>query len=103
MRVIYTAGPYRSDTTWGVVQNIRKAEQAAIKLWQEGWACICPHLNSQLFDKGGICPPDVFLEGGLEILKRCDAIYMMSEYLDSEGAMKELELAQKLNLEIIYE
>lgn len=36
-------------------------------------------------------------------IKNCDAIYMLKDYKDSVGAMKELELAKKLKKEIIYQ
>jgi len=103
MRVIYIAGKYRADTTYGVYQNIKKAEAAAIKLWQEGWCVLCPHLNTQLFDQCGVSPPSVFLEGGLELLRRCDAIFMLNGWAESEGAIKEHKLAKELGLEIYYE
>jgi hypothetical protein len=36
-------------------------------------------------------------------LKRCDAIYMLNNYEDSQGAQRELEIAKELGLEILYE
>ncbi len=101
MKVIYVAGAYRNKTEWGLVENIRHAEAAAIKLWQEGWAVICPHKNTAHF--GGLCPDDTWLKGDIEMLKRCDAIYMLKGYEGSEGAMIELATAAIKNLEIIYE
>lgn len=105
MRVIYIAGRYRADTEWGLIENIRHAEREALKLWKAGWAAICPHKNTAHF--GGAFNDgqrhEMWLIGDLEILRRCDAIYMLSNYRQSEGALKELELAKELNLEIIYE
>jgi len=103
VRIIYVAGPYRSDTQWGVYQNIREAEKVAIKLWRENWVVFCPHLNTQLFNE--VCrdiPTEVWLRGGLEILKRCDAIWMMGNWRQSKGARAELKLAKMLGLEIHY-
>ncbi len=48
-------------------------------------------------------PNQVWLMGGMELLSRCDAVYMLKEFRNSEGAMNELGLAQKLGIEIIYE
>jgi len=98
-KLIYVAGKYRADTKEGVEANIRHAERAAKRLWQEGWAVICPHLNTAHFDGD----EDVFLEGGLEILSRCDAIYMLNGWQDSEGATKEFDLADELGLNIYFE
>ena len=100
MRVIYVAGKYRADENGeGLYDNIICAEVAARMLWKEGWATICPHLNSAFF--GG--DDNIYLVGYLEILRRCDAIYMLKGWQDSVGARQELELAIELNKEVIYE
>lgn len=100
MKVIYVAGSYRSNTEWGLVENIRKAEDAAIRLWQEGYAVICPHKNTAHF--GGLAPDNIWLEGDLEILKRCDAIYMVPGWSSSKGASAEHAMAKEWGKEIIY-
>lgn len=103
MKVIYIAGPYRAETTYGVYQNIRKAEAVAVNLWKQGWCVLCPHLNTQLFDQIEVAPPEVFLEGGLELLRRCDAVYMMKDWETSKGAKTEHEEAVRLGKQIIYD
>jgi len=99
--VIYIAGPYRADTFNGIWDNIREAEKVAIKIWQSGDYALCPHLNTQLFDD--VAAPEVFLAGGLELLRRCDKVYMMKKWRQSEGAIKEHDLAIELGLELVYE
>ena len=106
MKVIYIAGKYRAKTEWQLIENIRAAESAARRLWSEGWACICPHKNTSHF--GGLFPDEekdyrTWIEGDLEILRRCDAIYMLKNWQTSNGAKKELQLALLLGLEIYYE
>ena len=103
MKVLYLAGPYRADTTYGVYQNIRKAEKKAVELWQQGYAVLCPHLNSQLFELMFDNANEICLAGGLEMLQRCDAIYMMKGWENSEGSKQELKLAKNMRMEIIYE
>lgn len=101
MKVVYVAGPYRAETEWGLIENIRNAENAAIELWKQGWAVICPHKNTAHF--GGLCDDGVWLEGDLEILRRCDAIYLAKGWHKSQGALKELELARELGLQILMD
>lgn len=101
MKVAYISGPYRGKTENEVVANIKAAEVVAIKYWRLGYAVICPHKNTALFD--GICSEDVFLEGDIEIMKRCDVVVMMKEWRNSSGARKELEIATRNGLAIIYE
>lgn len=101
MKVIFISGAYRNGTEWGLVENIRRAESAAIKLWQQGWVVLCPHKNTAHF--GGLCNDRVWLDGDIELLKRCDAIFMLKNWEQSEGAREEHELARVLDKEIIYE
>ena len=99
--IAFISGQYRADTTHNILENIRKAEQVAIKYWQKGYVVICPHLNTRLFD--GVLDDDVWLKGYLEILKRCDVIIMMKQWQKSIGASLELQQAKKYNLKIIYD
>ncbi len=106
MKVIYIAGKYRANTELELERNIRLAEVAALKWWKVGWAVICPHKNTAHF--GGLLPDkdddcNLWINGDLEILSRCDAIYMLSNWKDSKGAKLELECAKDFGLEIFYE
>lgn len=101
MKVIFVAGKYRAATEWELEKNIRCAEEAAIRLWCQGWAVICPHKNSAHF--GGLCRDKVWLEGYLTILKGCDAIYMLRNWEQSAGAIEELRIAKEYKLEILYQ
>lgn len=102
MKVAYIAGPFRSPTHWGVVQNVRAAEEIALKYWKLGYAVICPHLNTANFD-GAVEDDSVWLDGDKEILRRCDVLVAMSNWQKSKGATAEVELAKELELEVIYE
>jgi len=101
MRVIYIAGPYRAETKAGIAHNIKHAREAAVKMWQEGYAVFCPHMNTAWFD--GVVPDVTFLLGDIEILSRCDAIYLLKGFDKSVGARREYAVARKLKLEIIFE
>lgn len=106
MKVIYVSGKYRSPTEIGLMENIAHAERAAIKLWREGFAVICPHKNTACL--GGIFngtqdEHEFWMAGDLEIVSRCDAIYMLSNWQTSKGAKRELAKAQELGLGVLYE
>ena len=103
MKVIYIAGPYRSTCEWQLEEFLRHAEDAALKLWKEGWAVVCPHKNTAHFGGAWGIPDGTWLEGDIEILKRCDAIYMLKRWEQSKGAKRELEIAVEQGLEVIYE
>ena len=101
-KVIYVAGKYNDERgEWYVECNIREAERAAQFIWLNGGVAICPHLNTKMF--GGLCSYETWIQGDLEILSRCDAIYMVSNWISSKGAKIEKEHAEKLGLPILYD
>ena len=102
MKIVYIVGPYRSKKGInGIVNNIMNAEKVAIKYWKLGYAVICPHMNTALMD--GIGTDDMFLAGDREIIKRVDIIVVMKKWKTSKGSIAEIELAKKLNKDIIYD
>jgi hypothetical protein len=100
MTLVFISGPYRAPTIRGVVANIREAEAVALEYWREGYAVICPHLNTALMD--GALPDSVWLEGDREILRRCDVVVMMPRWTESAGATAEHALAVELGLAVLY-
>lgn len=98
MKLIYVAGPYRASCEWHVLQNIRRAEEIALQVWQMGAACICPHKNTAFF--GGAAEDRVWLDGDIEMVKRCDAIICVEGWENSVGAAGEVEVAKALGLPV---
>ena len=92
-KIYYTAGPYRADTVHGIVENIRKAEAVAVKIWKAGHVAMCPHLNSRLMD--GTCNTEAFLSGDLLLLEKCDGVVLIDGWGKSKGTMAEIAFAMK--------
>ena len=95
MKLVYIAGCYRAPTEWLVHQNILLAEKHAswiMKNHQDIYPII-PHKNSQ--GMGGLREDDYFLKGGLEILSKCDFIYLLPNWTKSEGAKIEWSFAKE--------
>ena len=101
MKVAYVAGPY-SDARghWYVWQNIQQASEIAVALWQMGYSVICPHRNTAFFD--GAALREVWLEGDLEIMKRCDLVVMTPDWRRSPGANTEHDLAKASGIQVYY-
>jgi len=98
MKLAYVAGPYRGRTHNDVAQNIAAAREVAAHLWSLGYAVICPHLNSAFMS--GIAPEDVFMNGGLEMVRRSDLIVLVEGWAGSQGTALEIEEARALGIPI---
>jgi len=101
MKLVYVAGPYRAATPRGIVENIRRAEALALRVWKAGAACVCPHLNTALLD--GAADDSVWLSGDLEIIRRSDALVLVEGWERSNGTREEIALARSLGLPVFVE
>jgi Domain of unknown function (DUF4406) len=101
MRLVFVAGPYRAPNEYLVLKNIRRAEELAIRVWHSGAACICPHKNTAFF--GGAASDKVWLDGALEMVRRCDAVICTSNWRESSGATGEVQLAKNLGIPVFEE
>lgn len=104
MKIAYISGKYRDKSLSAIDENIQLARRAAKHLWSEGWAVICPHSNTAFMD--GVCPDEQFLNGDLSIINRLnpgtDAMFMLPNWEDSEGARREREVAHGRMLRVYY-
>lgn len=91
MPVVYLAGPFRGPDHWAIAENVRQAERLALAVWRSGAACLCPHANTAHFQ--GAAPDQVWLDGDLAMLRRCDAVLMTPDWRHSAGARAEREWA----------
>jgi len=98
VRVVYIAGPFRGPSAWDIEENIRRAERLALEAWRAGFAVICPHTNTRFFQ--GAAPDEVWLEGDLEILRRCDAVLLTSDWERSSGARAEVAAARAARIPV---
>lgn len=102
-RVIYVAGPYTAPTHIGVERNVLAAKAAAIELLKRGWAVLCPHTMTHTCEIGTGLEPEAFYESDLALLRRCDAIFFLRGWEDSQGTVREAYEAAELGLAAYYE
>ncbi len=98
--LVYIAGPYRAPTVRGIVENIRRAEELAVRLWRSGFAVICPHKNTALLD--GAAPDEVWLKGDITMMLRCDAVVTVGDWEGSEGAQAEVFVAKSHGMGVYH-
>jgi hypothetical protein len=95
--VVYVSGSYTAPTMRGIEENIIIAREYAIRIWDLGYSVICPHLNTAEFEND--CKNTTyedFIQGDLEIIARCDTVFMMASWVKSMGANREREQAFKI-------
>lgn len=91
MKLIYLAGPFRGPDSWAIACNVHKAAELSLRVWKLGVACICPHLNSAQFQ--GVCADRLWLDGDIEMLRRCDGLITTPNWKTSAGAREEVAFA----------
>jgi len=100
MKVVYIAGPFTGDTAWAIEQNIRKAEELALRVAQMGGAPLCPHTNTRFFH--GTCTAEFWYAATMALLKKCDAIVMVNGWEESKGSKEEHAWALDNNVPVFY-
>lgn len=102
MNLVYIAGPYRAPYIEGIEQNITMARRHHTYWMREGFASICPHMNTahmeRLFGEESVILPADF-----EIISRCDILILQGRWKHSKGTVKELGVAITNNLIILCE
>ena len=99
IKVIYVAGPFRAETAWGIEQNVRRAEEHALHLIKAfGLMPIIPHANTRYFH--GLASDSFWLEGTLELMRRCDAVYLCPGWKLSVGSVGERREAERLKIPV---
>lgn len=98
MKTIYVAGPYRSPTIHGIIENIRRAEEVSIEALRKGWSPFVPHKNLSLLD--GLFPDAAFLAADMAWLERADAVVLAPGWENSEGTRAEIERAKEMGIPV---
>lgn len=92
--LVYVIGAYSGN----VKENIAKAEAVSIALIRAGYHVITPHKNTDGYEWYENVHKELnyktWIEMDLNILSRCDAIFIMNNAKDSQGSQIEIEFAR---------
>lgn len=102
VNTLFLAGAYGKGPYNDIESNIRLAEEYSIKLWNKGYGVFCPHLNTCHFEVKANVGEEKYKDFDLKMLTACDALFVLHNWVDSEGTKKEIELATNLGKPIIY-
>jgi hypothetical protein len=102
MDLIYISGHYTADTDAGIQANIDAAKVVAERLALRGLHFFCPHLNTYDMHRLPVFP-QFWYDLDINILRRCDAIYIMTGWENSKGARWELKVARAIGLKVYWE
>jgi hypothetical protein len=95
--LVYIAGPYRAPTTWEIQKNIHNARLWGVIVAKAGAYPMIPHSNTAHFD--GAVEGDAFwLNGTLEMMRRCDGVVLIEGWDRSTGAIEERRQAEQLGI-----
>lgn len=102
MKLVYVAVPYRSETREGVAQNVAAARHVGQLCVRKGWFPVLPTINTAHFDHDfpGLADDQYWLDGTMELMRRCDAVVLVDGWQYSSGAQGEIEEARKLGLKV---
>ncbi len=87
MKIVYIAGPFRASTAWGIAENVRAAERIGLEVARHGAMPLIPHANTAHFHGEG--SDQVWIDGTLELLRRCDAAVFIPGWPNSSGSRGE--------------
>lgn len=110
---VYVAGPYRGKNKQETMANVQDARVAAIRVCRLGGFAVTPHLLCAGFDfEDGLTDGDLkragqdghnfWLSNMLDLLRQCDVVYVFNNSPTSKGTHREIELAQSLNIPVVY-
>lgn len=96
MKLAYIVGPFRGSSHWMVAENIHAARRVSLAAAYAGYMPVCPHSNTSEFDGVEGIPGSFWLEGTLEMMRRCDVVVLCDGWEKSDGSIEEIKEALKM-------
>ena len=97
-KLIYVAGHYRHEDPFRVEENIFRARQAGYQIALLGAMPVIPHANTAHYD--ALHDGQWWLDATLELMRRCDAVYLLPNWRGSNGTKGERAEALRLGLPV---
>ena len=98
--LIYISCSYNSANSWVRERSIREAEYESYLTWQNGAIAICPYLTTKFFYD--LFPEETIFNGFIEIMLRCDAVYMCNYWEGFKESTTERKIALEHRIPVLY-
>lgn len=98
IKLVYVAAPYRTQCPLERTLNVQAARYAGMKLAKLGFYPVMPTVNTEGFDNVG--SDQFWLESTKELMRRCDAVYIVDGSHESQGVQGEIEEARECGLPV---
>jgi len=100
IKLIYVAAPYTSSDPNKKEMNIQTARFIGYNLAKAGLYPVMPTVNTTGFDLAN--SEHFWYESTLELMRRCDAVYVCDGSHDSKGVHGEVIEAEKLKIPVFH-
>lgn len=101
--VVYLSGKLSDPNPVLQERNISCARVMSAILWNLGFTVVCPHINAPGNVIGCNCSYDDYLAGDIQLMLRCNCVFMMPCWKSSKGAVVEHQTAINRRLPIFYD
>jgi hypothetical protein len=100
--LVYACGPYRSRFgIVGRIWNIIQAWFAGRAIAKAGGLPVVPHCSCALYDD--LQSDDFWLAGTMQMMRGCQAVYLMPSWRRSEGSRAEYDEAERLGMPVFHD
>lgn len=103
---VYVAGAYSSDNVMGVFNNMKKGLRMSVEIALLGFYPFAPWLDylfTLISREGEELTLDWYYNYSLDFLSVCDAMFVLPNFENSKGTLREIEFAQKHRIPIFYD
>lgn len=99
--LVYISGPMTAKNGHTIEENTAQGLQYFLMLTKLGIPSFCPHLNAG-FPECFMISWDIWLDYDLAVIDRCTHMLMLPRWKESDGAIKEKDYAESIELPILY-
>jgi hypothetical protein len=98
--LIYCAGPL-SATEVNYIKNVHRNIQTSIKIKKAGYSVVTPSNDLLVGLQAGDYGYEDYANNALQIMKRCDIVYLDEGWEKSKGCLQEKVIAEKYNIPVV--